>query len=487
MSDDSDLAAQVDQLAGARVLCIGDVMLDRFVYGRVERISPEAPIPILAVERQSVLLGGAGNVVRNLGALGAETCFITVVGDDVEGRELTRLVGAEKRLEPHLLIEPNRRTTLKLRYVAGAQQLLRADSETVQPIAAKQAAELKRRALEDLESSQVLVLSDYAKGVLVPALTQELIAAARARGRAVVVDPKGNDFRHYAGASVLKPNRRELAEATRMPVSSEAEVVTAARKLIADCRVDAVLVSLSQDGMVLVEREGVVDTMKAEAREVFDVSGAGDTVVATLGAALAAGVPLHAAARLANVAAGIVVGKIGTAVASAAELRAALHRHDLLTGEVKTVTLDNAVEQVAAWRAKNLTVGFANGCFDLLHPGHVALLARAKSQCDRLIVGLNGDASVTRLKGAGRPVQSEAARAAILASLASVDLVVIFNDDVPMKLIERLKPEVVVKGADWAGKTAPDFELVRSYGGRMVFADLTPGQSTTATIAKLAR
>jgi D-beta-D-heptose 7-phosphate kinase/D-beta-D-heptose 1-phosphate adenosyltransferase len=487
MSEDSDLAAHVDALAGARVLCVGDVMLDRFVYGRVDRISPEAPIPILAVDRQSVLLGGAGNVVRNLGALGAETCFITVVGDDVEGRELTRLVAQEARLEPHLLIEPGRRTTLKVRYVAGSQQLLRADSETVQPIAAKQAAELERRAIEDLETSLALVLSDYGKGVLTAELTQALIQAARARGRPVVVDPKGSDFRRYAGASVLKPNRRELADATRMPVASEADVVAAAAKLIEDVGVDAVLVSLSQDGMVLVQADGQIASMKAEAREVFDVSGAGDTVVAALAAALAAGVPIGAAARIANVAAGIVVGKIGTAVAHAAEVRGALHRHDLLTGEAKTLGLEAAALQVAAWRAKNLVVGFANGCFDLLHPGHVSLLAQAKGQCDRLIVGLNGDASVARLKGPGRPVQSEAARAAILGSLASVDLVVIFNDDLPMKLIEGLKPDVVVKGADWAGKTAPDFEYVKGYGGRMVFTDLMPGQSTTATIAKLAK
>ncbi|MSP88518.1 MAG: D-glycero-beta-D-manno-heptose-7-phosphate kinase [Alphaproteobacteria bacterium] len=485
MSEDSDLAAHVDALAGARVLCVGDVMLDRFVYGRVERISPEAPIPILAIERESVLLGGAGNVVRNLGALGAETCFITVVGDDVEGRELTRLVAREKRLEPHLLIEPGRRTTLKQRYVAGSQQLLRADSETVTSIAAKQAGELRRRAIEDLESSRALVLSDYGKGVLTPELTQALIQAARARSRPVVVDPKGNDFSRYAGATVLKPNRRELAEATRMAVASEIEVVAAARKLIADHNVGAVLVSLSQDGMILVQADGRIATMKAEAREVFDVSGAGDTVVATLAAALAAGVSLTDAARIANVAAGIVVGKIGTAVAHAAEIRAALHRHDLLTGEAKTLDLDSASEQVAAWRAKKLTVGFANGCFDLLHPGHVSLLAQARAKCDRLVVGLNGDSSVARLKGPGRPVQSEAGRAAILGSLASVDLVVIFNEDVPMKLIERLKPDVVIKGADWAGKTAPDFELVKSYGGRMEFAELTPGQSTTSTIARM--
>ncbi|MBM3571370.1 MAG: D-glycero-beta-D-manno-heptose-7-phosphate kinase [Alphaproteobacteria bacterium] len=487
MTVDSELVAHVDALAGTRVLCVGDVMLDRFVYGRVDRISPEAPIPILAIERQAVLLGGAGNVVRNLGALGAETCFITVVGDDVEGRELIRLVGAEKSLEPHLLIEPNRRTTLKVRYVAGYHQLLRADSETVQPIAAKQAAESRRRAIEDLEASRALVLSDYGKGVLTPELTRDLIEAARGRGRPIVVDPKGNDFSRYAGANVIKPNRRELAEATRLPVTTETEVVAAATKLIAECDIDAVLVSLSQDGMILLRRDGSVESMKAEAREVFDVSGAGDTVIAALGAALAAGVPLAAAARIANAAAGIVVGKVGTAVAYAAEVRAALHRHDLMSSEAKTFDVDEAVEQVAAWRAKKEIVGFANGCFDLLHPGHVSLLNQAKNRCDRLIVGLNGDASVARLKGPGRPVQSEAARAAILGSLAAVDLVVIFNEDVPLKLIERLKPDVVVKGADWAGKTAPDFELVKSYGGRMVFADLTPGQSTTATIAKLAR
>ncbi|HUA54841.1 MAG TPA: PfkB family carbohydrate kinase, partial [Candidatus Sulfotelmatobacter sp.] len=289
MAETSDLVSAAGRLAEGRVLCIGDLMLDRFVYGQVERVSPEAPIPVVSVERELAMLGGAGNVVRNLVALGVEACFISVIGDDPAGREVTQLVGAEPRLEPHLLVEPGRRTTIKTRFVAGSQQLLRADRETVAPIGARIRDQLVRRAEEALHDHAVLVLSDYGKGVLGAEDTQALIRAARAKGAWVVIDPKGRDYARYAGASVLTPNRRELAEATGLPTGNDDEVVTAGRALIERCAIDALLVTRSQDGMTLIERDGPALHLPAEAREVFDVSGAGDTVVATLAAALGSG------------------------------------------------------------------------------------------------------------------------------------------------------------------------------------------------------
>jgi D-beta-D-heptose 7-phosphate kinase/D-beta-D-heptose 1-phosphate adenosyltransferase len=484
MTDLSTLIAGIERLRTARVLCIGDVMLDHFVYGQVERVSPEAPIPVLRVERETRMLGGAGNVVRNLDALGAQACLISVLGKDAAGHQLNQLVAASGNVEAHLLVEKGRQTTVKTRYIAAAQQMLRADRESVAPIGTYVRQDLLRLVEQALGERQVVIVSDYAKGVLSNGIAASIIAAARIAGRPVVVDPKGTDYAPYRGASVLKPNRRELALATGLPVATEAEVVVAARRLIQTYDFGAVLVSLSQDGMMLVEASGAVHTLPAAAREVFDVSGAGDTAIATLAAALSARIALTDAALLANLAAGIVVGKIGTAVTYAAELNDALIQADHVhSGKVQP--LSQALERIERWRHRGLKIGFTNGCFDLLHPGHVSLLTEARAQCDRLIVGLNSDASVSRLKGPSRPVNDEAARAAVLASLASVDLVVIFPEDTPLALLEAIRPDVLVKGADYTLEQVVGADLVKTYGGTVVLAELMPGHSTTATIRKI--
>jgi D-beta-D-heptose 7-phosphate kinase / D-beta-D-heptose 1-phosphate adenosyltransferase len=284
----------------------------------------------------------------------------------------------------------------------------------------------------------------------------------------------------------VTPNRRELTEATGLPTGSDSEVVVAAAALIERTGIEAVLVTRSQDGMTLLRASALTEPLHlpATAREVYDVSGAGDTVVATVAAALAAGIDLESACRLANAAAGIVVGKIGTATASSAELAAVFRARELETGEAKTVTLEDALTHVSAWRAKGLTIGFTNGCFDLLHPGHISLLRQSKAQCDRLIVGINSDASVRRLKGEGRPIQNDASRALVLGSLASVDLVVIFGEDTPIVVIEALRPDLLVKGADYANKEVVGADVVRAHGGRVMLAALEDGHSTTATIAR---
>jgi D-beta-D-heptose 7-phosphate kinase / D-beta-D-heptose 1-phosphate adenosyltransferase len=481
---DTELISLVEKLPTARLLCVGDVMLDHYVYGGVERVSPEAPIPILQVERESRTLGGAGNVLRNLQALGVKPCFVSVVGNDAAGREVQRLAADCAETEVHLLVEPRRITTVKTRYIAGTQQLLRADREQSGAIAASVREDLMRLLQHAAEGRGVTVLSDYAKGVLDAGVAVAAIAAARAQKHQIVVDPKGSDYSPYRGASVLKPNRGELAAATKLPVSTEAEAIRAATTLIDQFELGALLVSLSQDGMLLVEAGGAVHRLPAEAREVFDVSGAGDTAVAVLAAALGAGASLLDAARLANIAAGIVVGKVGTAVVHPSELEDALVSRDALAGQ-KLLPLPVALDHVARWRRGGLKIGFTNGCFDLLHPGHVSLLAQAKASCDRLVVGLNGDSSVRRLKGAGRPVQSEVARAAVLASIGSVDMVILFEQDTPLDLIAALKPDVLVKGADYRLEEVVGAELVQAHGGKVVLAELMPGHSTTATIARL--
>jgi D-beta-D-heptose 7-phosphate kinase/D-beta-D-heptose 1-phosphate adenosyltransferase len=460
-------------------------MLDRFVYGSAERISPEAPIPVVRVERESAMLGGAGNVARNLVALGARPVFVSVVGDDTAGREVSRLVGDHDEVDPCMIVEPGRQTTIKTRFFASSQQLLRADRETTQPLAAATSDALLARSLDLLPASAALVLSDYGKGVLAAPVAQTLIQRARALGRPVIVDPKGADYGPYRGATVITPNRKELHEATKMSVEGDEAIVAAARWLIERFDLGAVLATRSQDGMTLVGADGTIHHLAAQAREVYDVSGAGDTVVATLAAALGSGASLLDGARIANVAAGIVVGKVGTAVAYGDEVVSALHHRDLLIGESKIAALGAAAEIVDRWRLKGLSVGFTNGCFDLLHPGHISLLDQAKGACDRLVVGLNSDASVARLKGPTRPVQSEAARATVLASLAAVDLVVVFGEDTPLETIAALRPDILVKGADYTIDTVVGAHLVQGWGGRVVLAQLVDGCSTTNTIRRM--
>jgi len=485
MANYSDLLPHIDRLKSARVLCIGDVMLDHYVYGQVERVSPEAPIPVLWIEREMKTLGGAGNVLRNLRALGAASSFISVVGNDEAGREVGRLVEVQDGTEAHVLVQPQRTTTVKTRYVAANQQLLRADRESSTPLDPYIREDLLRLARELVTDHSVVIISDYAKGVLTEGVALEIIRAAREAGARVIVDPKGGDHIRYRGADLLKPNRRELAHATGMPVATGDEIVGASRALIERCGFNAVLASLGAEGMVLVGADGTVHLQRAEVREVYDVSGAGDTVVATVGTALAAGMTLTDAARLANAAAGVAVGKIGTAVVYASELIASLSGRDLHAAD-KVVPRSHALDLVVRWRRYGLKIGFTNGCFDLLHPGHVALLGQAKAACDRLVVGLNSDASTARIKGPRRPIQSESERAAVLASLAAVDLIVIFEEDTPIELIREIRPQLLVKGADYRLDEVVGADLVKSAGGEVLLADVVPGYSTTATIARLA-
>ncbi|HVZ08168.1 bifunctional heptose 7-phosphate kinase/heptose 1-phosphate adenyltransferase [Rhodopila sp.] len=463
-----DLAAAVRRLSHTNVLVIGDVMLDRYTYGEVTRISQEAPVPILAIDREVALPGGAGNVVRNLTALGAATAFISVVGDDQAGSDLTGLIGGQPNVEPWLLVQGGRTTTLKTRLIASGQQLLRADREQTDPIHPKLADRMLRIALDAMAATTVTILSDYGKGVLAADVPPRLVEAARKAGRKLIVDPRGSDFARYAGADIVMPNRQELAAASRMPVDSEAAIVAAAQHLRVAHGFGAVVVTRGNDGMTLVEASRVTH-FPAEAADVYDVSGAGDTALAALGAALAANLELPVAVRLANLAAGISVGKVGPSVVRESDLLSALSPQN--SALRKIVTRDEAVEQAERWRHRGWRVGFTNGFFDLLHQGHIHLLEEARARCDRLVVGLNSDASVRRLRGLPHPVQPEAARAAVLAGFACVDEVCLFDEDSPEALIEALRPDVLIKGGKQSIEEVEGADLVRSWGGRVQLVD----------------
>ena len=440
---------------------------------------------MLQVIRETAMLGGAGNVLRNLAALGVRAELIGLIGDDEAGANVASLVEEEGSDPGGLLVEPGRATSIKERVIANAQQLLRVDRETPHDANPATRETLLSQATSALESTGALLLSDYGKGVLAPAALAALIEAAKQSGKPLIVDPKGRDYRLYRGADLVTPNRRELQDASGLPTDCDAEVEAACRAIIETAELGAVLATRSEAGMTLVQGEGPALHLPARAREVYDVSGAGDTVAAVMAAALASGAGLAEAAELANLVAGIVIGKIGTAVALPGEVLDAIHGHDGVGASPKLVSRESVLEHVTEWRHAGLSVGFTNGCFDLLHPGHVSLLRQARAACDRLVVALNSDASVRRLKGARRPLQGEAARAAVLGSLADVDRVVIFEDDTPLDLIQALRPDVLIKGADYSLDQVVGADVVQAAGGRVLLADLAPGHSTSGTLRKL--
>ncbi len=480
-------AAIAERFAAQSVLVIGDIMLDRFVYGTVERISPEAPIPVLAVTRESSMLGGAGNVARNAVALGARVVLVGAAGDDEAGRELVRLLEAESGIVSNLVTVAGRPTTVKTRYIAGTQQLLRADSEVTSAIDARTSQRLLAMIEDEMADVGVVLVSDYAKGMLTDDMLQGISAMAARMGKKIIADPKSRDFARYAGAYLVTPNARELAAASGMNAGTDDEVVTAARAVLSNAPMAGMLVTRSERGMTLVPRTGTPFHVRPQAREVCDVSGAGDTALAALGLAIAAGASLEDACALANLAAGIAVGKAGTAVVRRSELIDHILTERLHRAEEKLLSAESMGERVAAWRARGARIVFTNGCFDILHPGHVGLLAEARAQGDRLIVGLNSDASVRRLKGPERPVNSELSRAVVLASLESVDAVVVFDSDTPLSLITSLKPDVLVKGKDYTIDKVVGAAEMAQWGGRVHLADIRDGHSTSATILRMQR
>jgi len=481
-----DFDKHLSDLAHQTVLCVGDLMLDEFVYGEVSRISPEAPTPVIACRRSELMVGGAGNVARNLVSLGTKCIFVGVVGDDDAGRALTAALADAPLIEFELVVDAARATTRKVRFVSEhhSTHLLRADWENAGPV--NQAAEdaLIGHAMAAMPAAGAVVLSDYAKGALTPRVIRAVIDGANALGKPVVVDPKGRDYSIYRGATLITPNRQELAEATHRTARTDDEIALAAAELGRALGARAVLVTRSEAGMTLVG-EGAPVHVPAYPVRVRDVSGAGDTVVAVLAAMLAMGADFESAMRAANAAAAVVVGKRGTATLTVAELRSRILPAASLAPEEKIVFDWAQIEEhLGPWRKQGLRIGFTNGCFDLLHPGHVRLLAAARAACDRLVLGLNGDASVKRLKGPSRPVQNVQARAEVLAALEAVDLVVVFDEDTPAELITRVKPAVLVKGGDYSREQVVGGDFVEALGGEVILVDLVPGHSTTTMIKR---
>ncbi len=482
---DIELAAIVRSFHTARILVIGDVILDRYVTGSVHRLSPEAPIPVLRPANNRCTLGGAANVALNIATLGGQAILVGVVGDDLSGDDVERLVHATAGISSALVRIAKRPTTCKTRFMTGSHQLLRLDEETTAPLDADGLKAVIAAVERSLDGADIIVLSDYAKGVLCDGVLDAVLACAVRAGKLVIADPKRPDFAAYRGATILTPNEHEVRVATRIEADHDAEADRAGRVALEATGGEAVLVTRSAKGLTLVCRDLDALHIPTRAREVADVSGAGDTLVAALAVALGAGAALAEAAMLANAAAGISVSKQGTATVSRQELLDALHLDDLVQTDRKVASLEEAVEQIADWHRRGLKVGFANGCFDLIHPGHVRLLSEARAACDRLIVALNTDASVKRLKGPSRPLQNEMARATVMASMAPVDLVTLFDEDTPLEMIQALRPDILVKGSDYTVDQVVGADLVQGWGGKVVLVTLREGHSTTGTIRRM--
>jgi D-beta-D-heptose 7-phosphate kinase/D-beta-D-heptose 1-phosphate adenosyltransferase len=485
----SDLVRTVRAMGDPPVVVVGDAMLDRYLFGETSRISPEAPIPVVRVVRDEERCGGAASVAMNARALGARVRMVGYQGTDEAGTALRRLLETAGIDASALVAVPGRPTTQKTRVVAegrshrNRQQLVRVDREDPTDYPADAEARLLAAFERVLVGARSVILSDYAKGVVSARVTRYVIERSRDAGVPVLVDPKGSDYGRYRGATIVTPNRPETAQATGIEPRDRDSTFAAGRRLLEIAGVEAAVVTLDKDGMAIVTRSGKEEIVPTTPREVYDVTGAGDVVIATLGIALADGLPLTTAVHLANVAAGVEVGKVGAVPVTRDEVLAALGETRRLSHRV--MALPALVEELAAVRASGRSVVFTNGCFDVLHAGHVRYLAAARQEGDVLVVGLNDDASVRRIKGEGRPVNLQDDRAEVLASLAPVDYVVLFGEDTPLELIRAVQPDVLVKGADWATKGVVGREIVEARGGRVVLVPLAEGRSTTSIVEKI--
>ena len=475
------------------ILVVGDVMLDRYIWGDVSRISPEAPVPVIRVKEQTQVIGGAGNVAANLSGLGCTVSLLGIVGNDRAAKRLKDLCH-DINIKAHFIAEKNRPTTSKTRIMARKQQLFRMDEEDHEVLSEQTKDDLLNIFEDRITDVDAVIISDYGKGVLqTPGLCQALIALCKKHRIPSLVDPKGKDWERYNGATCITPNTIELMAITETSFEDHDErVIETVNHVKRTLKVKCLILTRGPKGMCVADADNPPLFLPTRAREVFDVSGAGDTVIATLAAGVASGLSFVKSAELANTAAGIVVGKVGTQPVHLLELDLAVQeqerlKHHAIETYDKVNPAISAQTQIQAWKTAGETVVFTNGCFDLLHPGHVDLLHKARAIGDRLVVGLNSDLSVKRLKGDHRPILPEQDRAAILSALSCVDLVVIFSEDTPLALLTILRPDVLVKGADYKPEDVVGKDLLESYGGKIHLVPLLEGYSTTGIERKISK
>ncbi len=480
----------VRNLPGRRVVVVGDFMLDRYLFGSTGRVSPEAPIPVLHFQREEERLGGTGFVVAALTALGVQVHAVGVIGRDSAGEKMRKKLGELAGVEVSLIDDPTRPTVEKVRLLGSSedrthQQMLRLDVENVAPISGEAAEAVVNAALAALDGAAALVLEDYDKGVLCDSVCRTLIAAAKKRGIPVLVDPaRVPDFSKYSGATLIKANRPEAERATGLRVRTTADVEVAASKMLEALDLQAVVVTLNDEGSYLATRDGERALLKSRPRQVADATGAGDTVLATLCAASAAGASWHDALALANIAAGLEVEKLGCVAVTAEEIARDL-RGEHNRGKTKRLQLPGVLEKLALERAAGRRIVFTNGCFDLIHLGHVTYFRFARAQGDLLVVGVNTDQSIQRLKGEKRPIIPLEDRLGVLEELESIDYLVTFDEDTPLELIKAISPDVLVKGADYQKEQVVGWDIVEAAGGCVALAPLVEGRSTSNVIQRI--
>ncbi|MDF1879726.1 D-glycero-beta-D-manno-heptose-7-phosphate kinase [Sulfurimonas sp. MAG313] len=469
------------------ILVVGDLMIDHYLWGSTDRISPEAPVQVVNIAKETTVLGGAGNVVNNLYALGGSVSVASVIGQDEIGKELLMMLKNRGVKTEGLITEKGRQTSKKSRVIASNQQILRYDKESKEDISTESVSKIVKAIKKDLFLYDMIILSDYGKGVLTFSLCQEIISLAKTHNKKVLVDPKGKDYSKYKGAHFLTPNKKEACEATGIDIHDDESLLLAGEWLRRECELELSMITLSEDGIAIFKDSSTSQSDKGMikvptvAREVFDVTGAGDTVIASLAFAISSGQDIISSAAFANAAAAVVVGKIGSATASMDEIEeyeSTLHKS---SSDMHIKTRDELEKCVLKAKSKNQKIVFTNGCFDILHLGHVKYLEVAKSFGDILIIGLNADSSVRKLKGPTRPVNPEYDRAYLLAALEVVDYVVIFSEETPHDLIKMIQPDVLVKGGDYAGKTVVGTE----FAGELKLVDFVDGKSTTKTIERI--
>ncbi len=477
-----EIALDTSAFGACRILVVGDLMLDEYVWGSVDRISPEAPVQVVTVDREEYALGGAGNVVNNLASLGAQVAVAGVIGTLEDGDRMMAMFQSLGVDTSGVIRDPLRPTTRKTRIIAANQHVLRIDRETRRAIPDENHRKLADFIRRKLPETDVMLISDYGKGVVTRALVNTAAEIADSSGRMVIADPKGLDFSKYAGLSLLTPNQKEAALAAGMEITDDATLAQAAQRILHVSGVRYLLVTRGPAGMALFEKDAPPYAIPAEARQVFDVSGAGDTVIAVLGLAAAAGRPLREAARLANTAAGIVVGKVGTATVTPAELSAALTQD---AGHGKHKSIEELANIASALRRAGRKVVLTNGCFDLLHAGHIQLFTASRQMGDALIVAIDDDASVRRLKGEGRPVISARERVRILSALDSVDYVVVFATEMLPRLIDAVRPDILTKGSNYTSEAVIGHEQVARMGGRVALVEITENVSASGIIQNI--
>jgi D-beta-D-heptose 7-phosphate kinase/D-beta-D-heptose 1-phosphate adenosyltransferase len=475
-----------DGFSSIKIVVIGDLMLDQYLWGRVSRISPEAPVPIVRVERKTCSLGGAGNVAHNLAVLGCQTQLLGVVGVDTEADILRNEMKRLNIPTDYLIADPHRPTTVKTRVISSSQQLIRLDNELTEAISPEIEEILLERSIFQLESVNLVILSDYNKGVLTDKFLETFLPITKQKQIPVLIDPKGSNYTAYTGATAITPNRSESELALKRSLLTDRDFEAAGEELQQKYSLEAVLMTRSEEGMTLF-LQGKAYHFPAYAREVFDISGAGDAVIAILAASLSAGLSWTEAVELANLGAGVAVQKVGTAPVYKDELLQVLEQEGISTTNSKILRGQDLMRKLAAWKAQGKKIVFTNGCFDLLHVGHVVYLEKARALGDVLIVGLNSDSSVKRLKGSERPLVAEADRARILASLKFVDAVTLFEEDTPIDLIQTIKPDVLVKGADYREEEVVGASFVKSYQGQVVLTSLVDDRSTTKIVNKIVK